>query len=118
MAHRRETPITAEAKAILLGSYAPDEPLSGPELLDFIEQYIRRYVILPAVAYLAIALWVIATHAATQFDCFPYIALVSAAKRSGKTRLQEVLETLVRKPWRGAAPSPAALYRMLEQAPT
>src|SRR5262249_54614804 len=43
---------------------------------------------------------------------------VSAAKRCGKTRLAEVLELLVRRPWRGTAPSPAALYRMLEGAPT
>jgi hypothetical protein len=90
----------------------------GSELLSALEQYIRRYVVLPATAYLAIALWAVATHTAELFDCFPYLALVSAAKRSGKTRLAEVLETLVRRPWRGTAPSPAALYRMLEQAPT
>jgi hypothetical protein len=86
--------------------------------LSAVEQYIRRYVVLPATTYLPAALWAVATHAAEQFDCFPYLALVSAVKRSGKTRLQEVLENLVRIPWRGTAPSPAALYRMLEQAPT
>jgi len=91
---------------------------AGPELLSAIEEYIKRYVVLPAAAYLAAALWAIATYASEWFDCFPYIALVSAVKRSGKTRLQEVLEPLVRDPWRGTAPSPAALYRMLELAPT
>jgi hypothetical protein len=90
----------------------------GVKLLEEIERYLRRYLILPAHAYLAIALWALATHAVLTFDCFPYIAAVSAAKRSGKTRLAEVLELLVRKPWRGTAPSPAALYRMLEGAPT
>src|SRR5262249_4740205 len=78
----------------------------------------QRYVVLPAATYLAAALWAIATHAAEQFDCYPYLALVSAVKRSGKTRLAEVLETLVCRPWRGTAPTPAALFRMLEQAPT
>jgi hypothetical protein len=96
-----------------------EEPLpSGAELLAEIEKYIRRYLILPAATYLPVTLWTVATHAADEFDCFPYLALLSAVKRSGKTRLQEVLETLVRSPWRGTAPSVAALFRMLEKRPT
>jgi hypothetical protein len=95
-----------------------DAVVSGPELLERVEQFIRRYVIMPTAAYLAVALWAIATHAVQHFDTFTYLAVVSAAKRSGKTRLAEVLETIVRLPWRGTAPSPAALYRMLEKAPT
>lgn len=90
----------------------------GSRLLEDAEQYIRRYVVLPEPAYLPLALWAIGTHAAQEFDCYPYIALVSAAKRSGKTRLMEVLETLVHEPLRGAMPSPAALYRMLETGVT
>jgi hypothetical protein len=93
-------------------------PPSGSELVGQVERYIRRYVILPEAVYLPAALWAIATHAADEFDCYPYLALVSAIKRSGKTRLAEVLENLVRRPWRGTAPTPAALYRMLEEAPT
>jgi hypothetical protein len=94
------------------------EFLTGAELLSAAERYIRQYVVLPPAAYLAITFWAICTHATELFDCFPYLALVSAAKRSGKTRLAEVLETLVHRPWRGTAPSPAALYRMLAQGPT
>jgi hypothetical protein len=90
----------------------------GARLIKDINDYIRRFVVLPDCAYLPVALWALATHAAEQFDCFPYLALLSAAKRSGKTRLAEVLETLVRQPWRGIAPSPASLYRMLIGAPT
>jgi hypothetical protein len=92
--------------------------LTGSELLSAMEQYIRRYVVLPPATYLAIAIWVVTTHAAESFDCFPYLTLVSAVKRSGKTRLMEAMEGLVRRPWRGTAPTPASLYRMLEQAPT
>jgi hypothetical protein len=91
---------------------------SNPDLLGQIENHLRRYVILPGAAYLPAALWAVATHAPEQFDCFPYLALLSPVKRSGKTRLAEVLETVVRRPWRGTAPSPAALYRKLEQGPT
>jgi hypothetical protein len=102
------------------GKTKPNGAVGGPEpaLLSRIEEHIRRYVILPEAAYLPVALWAAATHAVHEFDCFPYLAVLSAAKRSGKTRLAEVLETLVRNPWRATIPSPAALYRMLEDAPT
>jgi hypothetical protein len=92
--------------------------VDGPALLARVEEFIRKYVIMPEPAYLAVALWAVATHAVHEFDCFPYLAVLSAAKRSGKTRLAEALETLVREPWRATIPSPAALYRMLEKAPT
>jgi hypothetical protein len=87
-------------------------------LLGGVEAYIRRYVVLPDRACLPVALWTIATHAAKTFECFPYLALFSPAKRCGKTRLLEVLETLASRPWRGTAPTPAALYRMMEDCPT
>jgi hypothetical protein len=116
----REAPPAATAESFKnAGKDAANEHvLSGAELLQRVEQYIRRYVILPEAAYCPVALWVVATHVVLRFDCFPYLAIVSAAKRSGKTRLAETLETLVRRPWRGTAPSAAALYRMLEDAPT
>jgi hypothetical protein len=94
------------------------EEIPDAELLDRTEEYIRCYVVLPENAYLPASLWAVATHAVQEFETFPYIAAVSAAKRSGKTRFAEVLETIVRKPWRGTAPSPAAVYRYLEDAPT
>lgn len=90
----------------------------GADLLNAAEGLIRRYVVLPPSAYLPLALWSIATHTVMAFDCFPYICALSPMKRSGKTRLMEVLETIVREPWRATAPSPAALYRMLGTAPT
>jgi hypothetical protein len=108
---RREIHITDEATAILRGQTLP----TGPELISATERYIRRYVVLPVETYLPVTLWTVATHAADEFDCFPYLALLSAVKRSGKTRLAEVLERLVRRGWRGTAPSVAALFRMLEE---
>jgi len=59
-----------------------------------------------------------ATHLANAFDAFPYIALVSPAKRCGKTRVLEVLELLCAKSWRGTSPTSAALYRMMADCPT
>jgi hypothetical protein len=91
---------------------------SGEEILAEVENMIRRYVVMPDGSQLPAALWTVATHAAQQFDCYPYLAPMSAAKRSGKTRLLEVLETMVDRPWRGVSPSPAVLYRELATGPT
>ena len=91
---------------------------AGANLVNEVEKFIRRFVVLPEAAYLPLAIWAISTHIARHFDCFPYVALLSPAKRCGKTRLLEVLETVVARPWRGTAPTPAALYRMMTEAPT
>jgi hypothetical protein len=68
--------------------------------------------------HLPLSIWVLATRLAIVFDCFPYLALMSPAKRCGKTRALEALYELCAKPWFGTAPSPAALYRMMEDCPT
>ncbi|HKD06121.1 MAG TPA: DUF3631 domain-containing protein [Bryobacteraceae bacterium] len=114
MAQQSEAQITDEARAILNGSVVEDVDL----LLRKVEKFVRRYVVLPEATYLPIALWAIGAHAADRFDCFPYLAILSAVKRCGKTRLLEALEVLVPDPWRGTAPSLAALYRMLQKKPT
>lgn len=93
-------------------------PQHTVQIVADVEAYIRRYCVLPDASYLAVTIWAIATHVAQTFDCFPYLAVFSPMKRCGKTRLLEVLEQLVYVPWRGTAPSPAALYRMLGEVPT
>jgi hypothetical protein len=100
------------------GSEANATPIDPAQMVGDIERFIRRFVVLPEAAYLPLCIWVIATHAFEHFDCFPYVALLSPVKRCGKTRLLEVLEPLVNEPWRGTAPTPAALYRMMEETPT
>ncbi|MGH9402122.1 MAG: DUF3631 domain-containing protein [Terriglobia bacterium] len=83
--------------------------------LEDIEKFIGQYVILPAQATLTMSLWVIATYLFDAFDAFPYLALLSPAKRCGKTRTEEVLELVVSKPWRGTTPTEAALFRYIER---
>lgn len=96
----------------------PQPMCDAGQMISQAEGYIRRYCVLPDAAYLPVTIWVIATHAAQNFDCFPYLALFSPAKRCGKTRLLEVLEQIVFGPWRGTAPTPATLYRMMAESPT
>jgi hypothetical protein len=89
-----------------------------PNVIAEAERVIRRYAILPEVAYLPLATWTVAAYAPEVFDAFPYIALVSPAKRCGKTRVLEILEALIKNAWRGTSPTSAALYRMMADTPT
>jgi hypothetical protein len=83
-----------------------------------VEEFVRQYCILPDLAYLPLSLWIIATYLPQCFDCFPYMAFVSPLKQCGKTRALEVSEALSNQPWLGTTPTPAALFRMMENTPT
>ena len=88
-------------------------------LLDDVSAFVRRFVVLTDEQLAAIALWIAHTHATRAADTTPYIAVTSAEKRSGKTRLLEVLELLVHEPLPTANISDAALFRAIaEMTPT
>lgn len=89
-----------------------------PDVIRQVEGFVRKYAIFPDAAYLPLATWAVATYVPDAFDCFPYIALLSPAKRCGKTRVLELLELVCAKPWRGTSPTAAALYRMMANCPT
>jgi hypothetical protein len=86
----------------------------GAAVVAGVEALITKYVVPPRVAILPLALWATATHCFESFDCFPYLCLLSPTPRCGKTRLLEVLELLAARPWRGTAPTEAALFRYIE----
>jgi hypothetical protein len=88
-------------------------------LLDDVRSFIRRFVVLDDRQADALALWVSHTHVFDAFGCTPYLAITSAEKRSGKTRLLEVLDLVVREPLQTANISDAALFRVVdEKSPT
>jgi hypothetical protein len=87
-------------------------------VIEQTEKFIRRFCILPEAAYLPLATWGVATHLSDVYDAFPYLALLSPVKGCGKTRVLEVLELLCAKPLRVTTPSPASLFRMMEDSPT
>lgn len=87
--------------------------------LDDVVRFVRRFVVLNEAQADAIALWTAHTHAAEAADTTPYLLLSSAEKRSGKTRLLEVLELVVHEPLPTANISDAALFRAIaELSPT
>ena len=85
------------------------------ETLDAVGTFVRRYVVLSDPQLCAVALWVAHTWAADAADATPYLGVTSAEKRSGKTRLLEVLELLVRNPLPTANISDAALFRAIKE---
>lgn len=85
------------------------------ELLERIIALVRRFVVLPGEAEsLAVALYVLHTWALDGAHATPYLLVISPEKRSGKTRLLEVLALLVRQPWHTNSTSEAAMFRKIE----
>lgn len=88
-------------------------------LLDDVVRFVRRFVAMSPAQADAAALWVLHTHALDAAEQSPYLAVTSAEKRSGKSRLLDVLELIVARPWRVVTPSEAVIFRKLDaQRPT
>lgn len=85
------------------------------QVLDDVVSFIRGYVIVSQAQAAAIGLWVAHTHALDAFETTPFLGINSPTKRCGKTRLLDVLELLVARPWRVITPSEAVLYRKIEK---
>jgi hypothetical protein len=95
------------------------EPVDGEKLLQELKGFIGRYVILPAGGLDAVAHWVLATWLVEIFSTSAYLLIQSQTRECGKTRLLEVLDLLVRKPFFSVAASEAAMFRILDtQEPT
>ncbi|HEV2381817.1 MAG TPA: DUF3631 domain-containing protein [Terriglobia bacterium] len=85
------------------------------DLIGRIEDFVGRFVSLPTGCLLPVSVWIAATHVFEVFQHFPYLAILSAVKGCGKTRLLQVCECLCRTPMRFAFPSAAVLYRTIEE---
>jgi Protein of unknown function (DUF3631) len=114
------------ASAATEASKAPEEApgLSAPmvtprpldQLLDAICGILRRYVVFSLDEQaIVIALWVIHTHLLEAFDYSPYLNVFSASKRSGKSRVLEVLNLLACNPRLTSSGSAAALIRSIDE---
>jgi Protein of unknown function (DUF3631)/RepB DNA-primase N-terminal domain len=98
-------------------SASPTPPVEaevvGAELLEELTEFIRRFVILREEQARLTALWVVHTHAFDAADTTPYLHIKSAEKRSGKSRLLEVLELLADSAWYTGRVTPAVLIRKI-----
>ena len=89
-------------------------PAMLAELLESIQVLVRRYVVVTDVQATAVALWVVHTHMLDAFDCTPYLSVTSADKQSGKTRLLEVLDLVVARPWFTGRVTAAVFVRKID----
>jgi hypothetical protein len=112
---------TREALLNLIQS-APEwklQSVEGGTILDQIYAFIRRFVSLSESQARVAALWVVHTHVFSAADATAYLAITSAEKESGKTRLLEVFDTLVANPWLTGRVTAAVLTRKIDaQQPT
>ncbi|HXN71357.1 MAG TPA: DUF3631 domain-containing protein [Candidatus Acidoferrales bacterium] len=90
------------------------QAVNGSTILDEVFGYIRRFVSLSESQARVVALWIFHTHLLSSAFSTPYLAITSAEKQSGKTRLLEVLETLVSNPWLTGKVTAAVLTRKID----
>jgi hypothetical protein len=89
---------------------------SRSPLVSDLVKFIRSYVVMTEAQALTVALWAIHTHCYLAFQQTPYLAVTSPEKQCGKSRLLEVMELLVARPWMAVMPSEAVLYRQVHLA--
>jgi len=92
----------------------PKPRAEAAEILQDVRAFVRKYVVLSDDQALTVALWVVHTHVIHAAECTPYLQITSPMKGSGKTRLLEVLETLVARPWLTGRMSAAVLIRKVD----
>ena len=83
-------------------------------LLGELSALLRRFVVMSAPQARVVALWTVHTYVVGAADATPYLAVTSAEKRSGKTRLLEVLDLVVARPWFTGRTTAAVLPRKID----
>ena len=83
-------------------------------MLDDLFAFVRRFVSLSLSQARVVAVWIAHTHVIDASDATPYLAITSAEKQSGKTRLLEVADLLVANPWLTGKVSAAVLIRKID----
>ena len=120
---RKDVEALVEAARLLPGgggssAVPPAEPttITLAATLDAVVGHLERFVHFARHEYAeAIGLWVAHTHMPLErLEQSPILVVTSAVKQSGKTKLLDVLEFLVRDPWRITRPSESVLFRKID----
>jgi hypothetical protein len=88
----------------------------GGEILDDVQAFISRFVLMSPSQLDAVALWILHTYSFRSAIWTPYLAVTSAAMRCGKSRLLETVSFLVHKPWYTSSASAASLFRDIDKS--
>lgn len=88
----------------------------GALLLSELKDALSKYVILPSEDHLvAVTLWIAATHLLPAFEYAPRLVVRSPEKRSGKSRLLEIIDATCHQPLRAVNATVAAIFRSLDE---
>lgn len=88
-------------------------------ILDDLRAFVCRFVAFPESTHAdAVTLWIAHTWAFDAAEATPRLSIQSAEKQSGKTRLLELLDLLVRSSLSVASISAAAMFRLIADGPT
>ncbi len=90
------------------------EPVVGRLLLAELVRAIQAYVVLLEPSAVAVALWVLHTHALDAAQISPRLAIVSPEKRCGKSTVLKLLGALVRRPLQTTNVTTAVVFRAIE----
>lgn len=86
------------------------------ETLDQLVAHLRRFVYFTSDdQVVAVALWVAHTFVVNAAEQSPILAFMSAVRRSGKSRVIDVVEPIVARPWRAVRPSEAVFFRRIDR---
>jgi hypothetical protein len=79
-------------------------------ILDQISYLLGQYIALDPDQLVVATLWIAQTHIYDRYMCSPRLAVCGPMNNLGKTTMLDVLSRLVRRPWRAASATEAALY--------
>src|SRR5258708_2263705 len=90
-------------------------------ILDEIYEFLGKFVWFPSDHYrVAASAWIAHTCLIEAFEelgfATPRLTILSPEKRSGKTRLLEIIKLIVQNPQSKLSPSSASLYTLIEQS--
>jgi hypothetical protein len=98
------------------GTVTGEDPGHRFHPLDLIRRQLEYYVTMEPHEYVAATLWIAHTFIYERYLCSPRLAFISPVENSGKTTALDVISRLVPRPYMSAGPSPAVLYRLIEES--
>jgi putative DNA primase/helicase len=108
---------TAQGSALILVDPEPwPDPVEGQELFADIVATLKRYLVLPHRADVAVALWIALTYLVDQVDALPRLALTSPTRACGKSRTLAVIGALARRSLHASSVSASVVFRIIEAA--
>jgi putative DNA primase/helicase len=115
-----KNPVQDKNRTLLFEEPEPwPEPVNGRELLDELRELYGKYLVLPAGADVANALWTMHTYVLDAASVSPILAVTAPEKRSGKTTVLELHQALNHRALPTSNITSASLFRTVEaHAPT